>query len=119
MAPARQVEKSASQGPRRSRAKPPATGHKKRKASTSNVINLRADEETRTLIDNAARVLGQNRTEFMLMSARVRAQEVLLSQTHFTLSEEAWAAFQADLTAPAVPTAELAALMSRTPLWAK
>jgi uncharacterized protein (DUF1778 family) len=64
-------------------------------------------------------VLGQSRTEFLLTTAKVRAQEVLLNRTHFVLSEEGWAAFQADLEAPAVPTPELVALMSRTPPWAR
>jgi uncharacterized protein (DUF1778 family) len=81
------------------------------------VINLRSDEATRRLIDSAADALGQNRTEFMLTSARVRAQEVLLGQTHIVLSESEWQKFQAALEAPAVPTPELVALLSSTPPW--
>jgi uncharacterized protein (DUF1778 family) len=119
MALARRAEASAPQPPRRSRASQATEKPKDQKKRASNVINLRADEATRTLIDNAANLLGQNRTDFMLTCARVRAQEVLLSQTQFVLSDEAWDAFQADLEAPAVPTPELIALMSRTPLWAK
>jgi uncharacterized protein (DUF1778 family) len=97
-------------------AKPP---RKKRPSGASNVINLRTDEATRRLIDSAASALGQNRTDFMLMTARVRAQEVLLSQTHFVLSDAEWADFQAALEAPPVPTAELVALMASTPPWGK
>ena len=111
MALAQRVEARA---PRR--AKPPT---KKKQSSASNVINLRADEATRRLIDSAASALGQNRTDFMLMTARVRAQEVLLSRTHFVLSETEWADFQAALEAPPVPTAELVALMASTPPWGK
>jgi uncharacterized protein (DUF1778 family) len=88
-----------------------------RRPATSNVINLRADAPTRSLIDWAANALGLNRTEFMLTSARVRAQEVFLSQTHFTLSDANWTAFQAALEAPPVPTAELIRLMASTPPW--
>jgi len=120
MALAKQIGKSVSRAPGRSKARSPAKADlKKRKMPLSAVINLRADEATRTLIDNAANILGQNRSEFMLMSSKVRAQEVLLSQTHFNLSDEVWDAFQADLAAPSIPTAELIALMSRTPLWSK
>ena len=90
----------------------------RQQAHASYVINLRSDAATRRLIDSAAEALGQNRTEFMLTTARVRAQEVLLSQTHFILSEADWADFQAALEAPPVPTPELVALISSTPPWA-
>ncbi len=103
----------------RSKAASPADKPKKRKAPASKVINLRIDDATDRLIDDALALLGQSRTEFMLTSAKVRAQEVLLNQAHFTLSQEAWEAFESDLAAPATPTAELVALMSRTPLWAR
>lgn len=87
------------------------------KASGSNVINLRADLETRTLIDRAAKVKGQNRTEFMLASARVRAQEVLLNEVYFELGEADWNALNACLDAPPPANAALKSLMSRTPSW--
>jgi len=95
-------------------AKKPASVAKK---ATSNVINLRADEATRALIDRAASALGQNRTEFMLMSARVHAQEVILSQVYFTLSDADWKALTDTLNAPPPPNAALKRLMSRTPSW--
>jgi uncharacterized protein (DUF1778 family) len=87
------------------------------RSMASGVINLRADAATRALIDQAANALGQNRTDFMLSSARVRAQEVLLSKTHFVLSDADWRRFQAALEQPPVPTAELVALLSSTPPW--
>lgn len=96
----------------------PARRNKQKPSRSTNVINLRADASTRALIDQAASTLGLNRTDFMLTSARVRAQEVLLSRTYFTLSNANWTAFQAALEAPPVPTAELVALMSSTPPWA-
>jgi uncharacterized protein (DUF1778 family) len=81
------------------------------------VINLRADEATRTLIDRAASALGQNRTEFMLMSARVYAQEVMLKQVYFELGDADWKALNDALEAPPPPNAALKRLMSRTPSW--
>ena len=116
MSLAQRAEHQTPRTAKRPKAKAPS---KKRRTSvaSSNVINLRADVATRTLIDNAASALGQNRTEFMLACATVRAQEVLLSQTHFVLSDSAWAAFQAELEAPPIPTRELVALMASTPPW--
>jgi uncharacterized protein (DUF1778 family) len=81
--------------------------------------NLRVDDATDELIHRALEILGQTRTEFLLASAKVRAQEVLLSRTHFTLSSKVWAAFEADLEADTAPTPELVNLMSSTPPWDK
>ena len=90
---------------------------KTRPTAASNVINLRADEATRRLIDRAASALGQNRTEFMLMSARIHAQEVILRQVYFTLGEADWKALNETLESPPPPNAALKRLMSRTPSW--
>ncbi len=117
MPAARRAEDSVSRAPRRSKTSPAA--EKPKKAPSSKIYNLRVDEATDRLIAEALAVLGQNRTEFILMSAKVRAQEVLLNRAHFTLSMKAWKAFEDDLAAPSVPTAELAGLMSRTPQWEK
>jgi uncharacterized protein (DUF1778 family) len=91
--------------------------NKPRRKQSASVINLRADETTRALIDRAANVLGQNRTEFMLASARAHAQEVILSQVYFTLGDDDWKASNAALKAPPPSNAALKSLMSRKPLW--
>ena len=88
-----------------------------KRKSASGVINLRADEATRNLIDRAARTLGQNRTEFMLMSARAHAQDVILNQVYFSLGAEDWKALNDALEAPSPPNAALKRLMSRKPSW--
>jgi uncharacterized protein (DUF1778 family) len=100
---------------RRRSTRRPARKHQKHHAP--NIFNLRVDPDTSALIERARSVLGLNRTEFMLTSARVRAQEVLLSQTYLTLSDDDWAKFQAELEAPPAPTPELIALMASTPPW--
>jgi uncharacterized protein (DUF1778 family) len=41
-------------------------------------INLRSRPEQRDLIDQAARLLGKNRSDFMLEAACNKAQSVLL-----------------------------------------
>ena len=50
-------------------------------------INLRAKPEQRDLIDQAAAMLGKNRSDFMLEAACDRAQSVLLDQVYFRLDD--------------------------------
>jgi len=50
-------------------------------------INLRALPEQRDLIDQAAKVLGKNRSDFMLEAACERAQSIMLDQLHFALDQ--------------------------------
>jgi uncharacterized protein (DUF1778 family) len=108
------VHESSIATPQRGKANP-AT-EKKKKPKT---YNLRVDEATDRLIDKALEILGQSRTEFLLASAKVRAQEVLLNRTHFTLSAQVWDAFEADLEAEAAPAPELVDLMTRRAPWEK
>lgn len=101
-------------------AKPKRAQPRQRKSSRALadcVINLRTSTALRDMIDDAANLVGQNRTDFMLACAKVRAQEVLLSRTSVILSDRAWRRFQAELEAPPIPTAELVALMASTPPW--
>lgn len=80
-------------------------------------MSLRMDAETRALIDRAASVIGQTRTDFMLASARDRATEVLLNQTFFALPKRDWEAFAGALDDPPPPNAKLKALLARTMPW--
>lgn len=89
----------------------------KKAAATSNVINLRADAATRDLIDRAAAASGQNRTEFMLRSARIQAEHVLLNQVYFQLGDEDWDALNKALSSPPPPSAALKRLSKRKPVW--
>lgn len=81
------------------------------------VINLRVDTKTRDLIDSAAAITGQNRTEFMLQGARVFAQSALLNQVLFLLNDEDWDNLQATIAAPPPANDTLKALMRMTPVW--
>lgn len=58
-------------------------------------INLRALPEQRDLIDQAASLLGKNRSDFMLEAACERAQAVLLDQVFFALDAEKFQQFNA------------------------
>lgn len=51
-------------------------------------INLRAHTEQRDLIDQAARLMGKNRSDFMLEAACEKAQGVMLDQVYFNLDEQ-------------------------------
>ena len=82
-------------------------------------INVRASEALRELIDRAAKLVGQNRSEFMLDSARRRAEDVLLDQKLFLLDEERYTAFLDILDQPPKPTSELRKLLSEKSPWEK
>lgn len=81
------------------------------------VINLRAPAAKRILIDQAAEVRGQSRTEFMLEAASEKAQQVLLDRTLFVLDAKRHRQFIAALDAPLQNTKALARLLSRKSLW--
>lgn len=63
-------------------------------------INIRAKAHQRDLIDLAAGRLGRSRSDFMLDAACRAAEDTLLDQTYFGLSEAKFAEFQALLDAP-------------------
>ena len=57
----------------------------------------------RGLIDRAAKLVGKNRTDFVLDAARQSAEDALLDHTAFEVSPKAYAEFLARLDAPAQP----------------
>jgi len=83
----------------------------------STAINLRIDAASRALIDRAAAVAGQTRTDFMLTSARAQAELVLLDKVYFALAEADWTALNAALAKPAPANASLKAAFAATPIW--
>ena len=80
-------------------------------------INLRALPRQRELIDRAARLLGKNRSDFMLEAACDKAQAVLLDQVFFGLDEERFRHFAALLDAPAEPNPGLERLLAVKAPW--
>lgn len=82
-------------------------------------INLRALPEQRDLIDQAAGLLGKNRSDFMLEAACERAQSVLLDQVYFALDEAKFDQFVAELDAPPPYNPGLARLMAVKAPWDK
>ena len=80
-------------------------------------INLRAHPEQRDLIDQAASLLGKNRSDFMLEAACDRARSVLLDQVFFELDTSRFRKFNALLDAPPTPNAGFERLMAVKPPW--
>jgi uncharacterized protein (DUF1778 family) len=80
-------------------------------------INLRALPEQRDLIDQAAMLVGKNRSDFMLEAACDKAQAVILDQTFFTLSAENFKNFNALLDAAPTHNPGFERLMSVTAPW--
>lgn len=81
------------------------------------IINLRADERRRSLIDRAAERLGKNRSEFMLEAACREATSVLLDQRFFLLDEKAYKRFTAALDKPPAENRRLRRLLLTKAAW--
>jgi len=80
-------------------------------------INLRARPEQRDLIDEAAQVLGKNRSDFMLEAACDRARSVLLDQVFFKLDASRFRQFMRQLDAPSTPSVGMKRLLAVEPPW--
>lgn len=80
-------------------------------------INLRAHVEQRDLIDQAARLLGKNRSDFMLEAACEKAQSVMLDQVFFTLNVQDLQHFNELLDAPPAANPGLERLLATKAPW--
>lgn len=86
-------------------------------AKRDDLIQIRASAATKAILNRAATLRGQKLSEFMLESARARAEETILDQRLITLDDEAYKAFLAMLDAPAKPDKAVRARMNRKPAW--
>lgn len=80
-------------------------------------ISLRIRGDQRAVIDRAAEVTGTSRTEFMLRASVRQAQDALLDQRLFVLSEQEYDEFVAALDAPAKINPRLQKLMQKKASW--
>lgn len=80
-------------------------------------INLRALESQRSLIDRAAALLGKNRSDFMLEIACREAENILLDQRLYMLSETDFGAFIAALESPVKDNPALRNLLAHKTPW--
>ncbi|MGB8466153.1 MAG: DUF1778 domain-containing protein [Terrimicrobiaceae bacterium] len=81
-------------------------------------LNIRIRSEDRGLIDRAAEIRGQNRTDFILEAARRAAEEALLDRVLIAVSPEAYTEFLARLDAPPQLNERLRRTMQTPPPWA-
>ena len=86
-------------------------------ARKDDLIQIRASAATKAILNRAAALRGQRLSEFMLDSARARAEETILDQRLFALDDEAYKTFLAMLDAPVKPDRALRARMKRKPAW--
>jgi uncharacterized protein (DUF1778 family) len=86
-------------------------------ATRSTVINLRADEPRRALIDRAAAAVGKNRSEFMLDAATREATSVLLDRRYFPLDVRTFRRFAAALDAAPSDNPRLRKLLAKKAPW--
>ena len=75
-------------------------------------LNLRATREQRALIEKGASARGQSITDFVLSSAREKAEQVLADQRTFVIPQRKWDVFIKALDRPATHKVRLAKLMS-------
>lgn len=76
-------------------------------------LNLRIEEQDRTLFDKAAEVQRESLTQFLVESGRERAERLLADRTRFTVDSDAWRALDAAMDRPAEVRPELAELFTR------
>ena len=93
----------------------PITASNAQSSKTS--INLRIDDRSRQLIDDAAQALGKTRTDFMVETARSLAIDVLLDRRLVALEDDQHAAFVTALDNPPAPGPRLRSLLRRKPVW--
>ena len=80
-------------------------------------IQIRIAPEHKDSIDRAAQLIGQNRTDFIVQSAFQAAQDTLLDQTVFHLSDANWDHFIDLLDHPPEPGEALKSLMQKKAIW--
>lgn len=80
-------------------------------------LTIRIKAEEKSLIDQAARVRGKSRTDFILDAARQAAQDAILDQTVIAVTPAAYEAFLARLEGPPRVNVRLRRTMRTRPPW--
>jgi uncharacterized protein (DUF1778 family) len=70
-------------------------------------IDLRLNDEDKSMIEEAAAMTNQSVTQFMLSSALERASEVIEQHRRLILNEESWALVMNAISSPALPNERL------------
>lgn len=80
-------------------------------------LNMRIRPEDRTLFDQAAKIQGKTRTEFVLEAARRAAEEAMLDRAIVRVSAEAYADFMRRLDEPVQANERLKRTMRTKAPW--
>ena len=80
-------------------------------------IQLRASASDKNLIDQAARSMGINRTQFMLNAAVRNAKDVLMEQTSIFVDGESFVAILDQLNEPSPPSDALKKTLTEPSPW--
>ena len=70
-------------------------------------IDLRLNDEDKSMIEEAAAMTNQSVTQFMLSSASERAAEVIEQHRRLILNEESWGLVMNAISNPAMPNERL------------
>jgi uncharacterized protein (DUF1778 family) len=83
-------------------------------ATKTSRLNLRVAPADDALLRQAAELLGETMSEFLVESARERAERLVADRTRFVLADAQWSAFCAALDRPADVKPELRDLFGRS-----
>jgi uncharacterized protein (DUF1778 family) len=77
-------------------------------------VNLRVAPADDVLLRQAAELVGETLSEFLIESGRERAERLVADRTRFVLDEAAWTAFNEAMDRPAAIKPELRDLFARS-----
>lgn len=80
-------------------------------------VNIRIRPEQRNIIDKARKIVGKNRSEFMLEASVHRAEDILLEQSFFQLNQIDFDKFREMLDNPQAPKGNLQRLLHKKLPW--
>lgn len=95
----------------------PSSRPRKPAATRQQTINIRVQSGQISIIDQAAGMLGQSRSSFILERSVQAAEAVLLDQRLFMVDDATYDAFEAALNAPVRDNPKLAALLRKRAPW--
>lgn len=98
---------------------PESKTHKKTHPSDlrNSSISIRIQRQQRDLIDRAVKVLGKNRSDFMLEASCREAENILLDRRYFSLDQKEFDRFLAALDKAPTENKRLRRLLGSTPPW--
>lgn len=80
-------------------------------------VNLRVRSEIRSLIDQAARMVGRTRSDFMIEASRKAAEDAILDQTVISVDREKFDRFVVMLDRPPEANEKLRKMLRALAPW--